>query len=249
MEEMAKMIAIAKMFGVLGTASGGASTVVVLEETTLERQDETEYGTSYVMSEPYASYPEAGKECTVNFNGQEYKCTAKPFDLSGIAIVVVGNTALFGEPDGSSDEPFIVAFVPMEYASGMGTYAQVVTAEDFESITISITQEASGGSGGASSGGGVLIITGTVTGEMSDSGEMYLSPDKTFAEIMSEVGNGSMPFFKVAMGDTALFALFAGYTSTDMNFVVNGGGGEVMVIKYYSPESDVDAGLCYMYQL
>jgi hypothetical protein len=242
MEEMAKMIAIAKRFGGTG---GGTSTVVVLEETTLTR-DETDDGNSYYLYTPFNIRLEAGKTYNVNYNGTGYDCPAVTLVTgeNGETAVVLGNISIAGLEGGNADAPFIMIEFAPDVAGENGPFANVVDTSGATSVTISITQKASGGSGGASSGGGGIFFVNATPADVGDDGKMYLSIDKNFNEIKSAVNSGSLPYLKLNMGEGIALVPCISSASVVMQFglIMN---GETLIVECFSAESDYGE-VCFM---
>jgi hypothetical protein len=175
MEEMAKMIAIAKRFGGTG---GGTSTVVVLEETTLTGEGELALGT------PFAVQPEAGKTYKVTYNGTPYDCPGVAHDLGGgIMGVLLGNAAMAEGSGGNEDAPFVLVVVPPAFVDQMGAYAAIYDASGATSVTLSIM----GPPGETSTVGMNYIVHANVT---SDRGNFTGTADKSIAQVVEALEKG-----------------------------------------------------------
>lgn len=175
MEEMAKMIAIAKRFGGTG---GGTSTVVVLEETTVTGEGELALGT------PFNVQPEAGKTYMVTYNGTPYDCPGVAHDLDGVMGVLLGNAAMAEGSGGNEEAPFVIVVVPPAFVEQMGAYAAIYDASGATSVTLSITISSDQLE---DSSGGNLIIMATPTPDDENTDAMM---DKSFSETMTAIKAG-----------------------------------------------------------
>ncbi len=88
---------------------------------------------TYNFTSPPTNMPVVGKEYTVTWGGEEYKCTAMYNTTDGIPMVVIGNGDIFGLQH--NNEPFMFVFVYPEYygETGMTGYltAGTSTVVDF----------------------------------------------------------------------------------------------------------------------
>lgn len=172
--------------GVLGTASGGTSTVVVLEETTLTGEGELALGT------PFNVQPEAGKTYKVTYNGTPYDCPGVETDLGGgIMGVLLGNAELAGGSGGNTEAPFTIVVVPPAFVDQMGAYAAIYDTSGATSVTLSITQEvAASGSIPTTTEPNMHLVTdadGKMTWEAKDGGEVVVLEETTVTGEAGEI--------------------------------------------------------------
>ena len=110
---------------------------VVLEETLVQFEN----GEGAILSGVTLAI---GETYTVNWNGVSYNRMAKPGDLDGVVVTVLGNGSVLGEAD--TGEPFVMVNLPPEIASstGIDLAFAVLDGSDFAVVSISGT---GGGSG------------------------------------------------------------------------------------------------------
>lgn len=207
MEEMAKMIAIAKRFSGTGTG-GGTSTVVVLEETTVTGEGELALGT------PFAVQPKAGKTYNVTYNGTPYDCPGVAHDLGGgIMGVVLGNAAMVEGSGGNEEAPFVIVVVPPAFVDQMGAYAAIYDASGATSVTLSIM----GPPSETATSGANFIVHANVT---SDSSNFTGTADKSITQVVEALEKG-MNVVCYMESDTLTFAFVLnvfGYNEETVKF-------------------------------
>lgn len=210
--------------GVLGTG-GGTSTVVVLEETTLTR-DETDDGNSYYLYTPFNIRLEAGKTYNVNYNGTGYDCPAVTLVTgeNGETAVVLGNISIAGLEGGNADAPFIMIEFAPDVAGENGPFANVVDTSGATSVTISITQEAAA----ASTGGGGFIIKGTLTGATINENEFALATDKSYADTTAALNAGQYVALWANMDGANMVLHPAMILPEQITFVMNDGANTLI---------------------
>lgn len=196
MNDIAKMIAIAKKFG--GGASGAAAPVVILPETVLT-VDQSE---ANILDQPSA-IPEVGGTCSVTYNGAAYDCPVVSAPLGEITGVALGNTAAVDLGAGNESAPFVVVLFPtgMDIGdSGVIAYGMCMPLDGATSVTLSIVQTEGGSAGSASGSGGVCVINVTCDGERNpDTGEYpNAAMDKTFGEIKACYDAGGILMCRLA---------------------------------------------------
>lgn len=95
---------------------------------------------AFFVTEPLAAPLAPGMNCTVTYNGVEYKCPAQevPIDV-GVNLIALGNIGAMTGEEGTG-EPFIFAAQPSGVAVE-GMYAQVMPLDGAESVIIKIVSE------------------------------------------------------------------------------------------------------------
>jgi hypothetical protein len=77
---------------------------------------------------------------TVNYNGTDYECVGKSFDMDGVSTIALGDLSYLGQEDGSG-EPFAVLVIPEELVVEIGVGAIIVLPAEManKEFTISIS--------------------------------------------------------------------------------------------------------------
>lgn len=91
---------------------------------------------AWLLTSPLSNKPAAGTECTVTWNGTEYKCPVQEVVEESITITVIGN----GEDVGltGNGEPFRVMLVPDDVAAEMGAYGVILPLDGSTSATVTM---------------------------------------------------------------------------------------------------------------
>jgi len=89
------------------------------------------------VTEPLSVPLKHGMNCTVTYNGVEYKCPAQEIPLDGINLVFLGNVGALMEEEGTG-EPFVLAVLPAD-AEMEGVYAQLMPLDGSTAATIKIS--------------------------------------------------------------------------------------------------------------
>ena len=94
----------------------------------------------FIIFEPFAMPIEVGKSYVVTYNGEEYTCVAKEFDMQGIPLVAVGNMGLLGGEE--TAEPFGLLVIPDEMSAAPGGASAMMGVNDGSTeVTIQIQHE------------------------------------------------------------------------------------------------------------
>ena len=109
-------------------------------EVILPVQDIPKLGDAYGVAERCNLV--AGETYTVTFEGVEYICVAKTFDMDGVATVILGNTYfLDSEAEDATEEPFVYMPVPDEAVETVGACGMVLERDGrLESVQFGIAK-------------------------------------------------------------------------------------------------------------
>lgn len=112
-------------------------TAVFFPETSFTADTLTDDG--WPVTSPVSNKPAAGTECTVTWNGTEYKCPVQEAEGEGAMFTIIGNGEVVGLT--GNGEPFMVMLVPDEVASAMGAYGAILPLDGSTSATITMAGE------------------------------------------------------------------------------------------------------------
>lgn len=113
--------------------------IVLLPETQVAQTADD--SSEFPLTTPFSQFPQDGEAYTVNWNGVEYSGVVMAWEMNGIPMAVLGNTAMAGV-DGAVDNghPYVIVAIPPEYSEMMGgAYGAVMPFDGSTSATISVT--------------------------------------------------------------------------------------------------------------
>ena len=117
--------------------SSGSDSTVLLPEVSISIPDE-----GFVIREKILEIS-ADEEYTITWNGVEYDCVVQHLQEGDLSMLYfLGNVdALMGT--GDSGEPFIIAYVPDEYAETVGYSAGIISLYGESDVTLSVSTKVS----------------------------------------------------------------------------------------------------------
>jgi len=181
MNDIAKMIAIAKRFG---GGTGGSSEAVILPDTVVD----TPEGQGFITT-PLSATPTEGATAKVTYNGTEYLCPVAAVADEEAAGYMLGNIDNEVNGSGNPDAPFVVVLVPDGMNGMNGVYGAVMPLDGATSVTISIVQTEGAASGGENADGGIFEVNVPATVFDVD-GHDFGAFDKPFSELYAAVKGG-----------------------------------------------------------
>jgi len=199
MNEMQKMIAIAKKFG----GGGSPSEIVILPETELTVINASDDGGQYMLTTPFENKPTGGSTCKFMWGGVEY--TSPVVDATAVAeaplpVLVYGNSDMMGFTEALGSNPAPDApFFGMMYPDGMeedGIIQYLLFAASGDIVAdppvLSIVNIGGEESDDAS---GVLTVKCVSSTSFIDSKTTISGADKSFSEVAAAYKSGKLVRF------------------------------------------------------